>query len=267
MRLTPSWGARAINGCEATTWSPRSRHVPSRLHLPWTAAEKRGHGLHDLDALDAVLGCTQVHQQGIAVACRFGFVIHKGKARFFFRGGERGLAVLIHHTPQALPVVYQAPIWRRTVTHRKARQCVTNIFERAIHRGAQALGFAFLTAKERPRDFPEKPRFVLVLLGLRRAPGPCGRRETLRGPIKPLERGVELGIGKLSSKVTGRGGGARQCPWSSPCPGRRRGSLQWDSGAELCLPLQLLLQLRKFLVKDFADVPGIYFTHEHELHP
>jgi hypothetical protein len=62
----------------------------------------------DVDALGTVLGFTQVHQQGIAVVCRFGFVMHKGKARFFFRGGERSLAILIHHTPQALPVVYQA---------------------------------------------------------------------------------------------------------------------------------------------------------------
>jgi hypothetical protein len=30
--------------------------------------------------------------------------------------------------------------------------------------------------------------------------------------------------------------------------------------------LQLLLQLREFFVNDIADVPGIYFTHEHKLH-
>src|SRR5215831_5216122 len=219
--------------------------MSTRLAPSWAA--RRSTRSVEPSRVSAGLYCTKVKPAASSVA------------------GSGGLAILIHHTPQALPVVYQARLWRGSVTHRTACQCVTDIVERAIHRGAQALGFALLTAKERPRDIPETPRFVLVLLGLRRAPGPGGRRETLRGPMKSLEHGVARCIGTWSSQGTGRRGGARQCPRSPSYLGRRKGSLQWYSGAARCLPLPWLPPLRTCLVKDCADVPGINSTHEHAL--
>src|SRR5512145_1090689 len=92
------------------------------LKLPWSATQRRG--ILDFDALDAVLGFTQIHHQQITLARRRGFVIHKGKASLFLCGGKRGPAVLIDHTSQALPVIDLVYFWYATVRSCKPRYSV-----------------------------------------------------------------------------------------------------------------------------------------------
>src|SRR5262249_49198798 len=131
--------------------------------------------LVDLEALDTALGFLHVQQQSIAVTGSFWLIAHKGEAGLSLRAGEGGLAISVDHTPQALPVVDLSRIRHGTVTHRVALYGLMNIFETAIDRRSHVLRcyIAFLTTKDRPRDFAKKSWFVLVLPGLCQAPGPC----------------------------------------------------------------------------------------------